>query len=614
MFLTLYTWHFSNVFMLFCFGMMLSAEAATYDGTYTGTANGHNGPITVSVSFRDGRISSVEVIGNVETEGVCENAIANTTAAIVESNSPIVDATTGATFTSRGIIDAVKDAIKEANGNVDDFPAPEKPAPAEDETLECDVVVVGGGGGGLAAAARAAQMGAEVFLIERNGQLGGDTALNAGSLIATGSKIQKEILKEENDTPELAYEDIMRVGNNANDPVLVDMITKTIGETVDWLIDEMEVPYDVAATQYPDHSANRQIGVVGRSPNFINLMAERINEMGGNILLETRATGLVTDDDGRVTGIEATAKDGHKVTVNAKSVVLATGGYGANMKLLPDTLDGYKFYGRSTDMGDGLQMAVAIGADTINLDFVKVYAQGVETVRGRALAATASSTAASNGHGTIYVNTKGRRVVNETGTLSEQTEATIAQDDKILYLLMDEDAYRVYVDKSLEDKLVASEADLNKWYDIRNDGKPIIAKSGNLDELCEVMGIDAKELKATLAAYNENCNKGEDPEFGKKDPVALAEGGMYYIVEQKPRFSTTLGGLKANEKMEILSADGKPIPNLYGAGSVVGGANGKDSMTAMMNSWAIGSGRIGGENAAENAHVVSSQRRSPTSE
>ena len=586
--------------LMLCFGMILSAEAAIKNGTYTGTADGHNGPITVSVSFKDGRISSVEVIENVETEGVCENAFANTIAAIVASNSPNVDATAGATFTSRGIMYAVKDAIVAANGSVDDFPAPGKPAPAEDEILECDVIVVGGGGGGLAAAVRAAQMGAKVILLERNGQLGGDTALNAGSLIATGSRFQKKVLGEENDSPELAYEDILRVGKNANDPALVDMITKTIGETVDWLIDEMKVPYDVAATQYPDHSANRQIGVVGRSPNFIVIMEERLNEMGGTVLLETRATGLVTDDDGRVTGIEASARDGHKVTVNTKSVVLATGGYGANTNLLPDTLDGYKFYGRSTDMGDGFQMAVEIGANTINLDYVKVYAQGVETVQGRALAATASSTAASNGHGAIYVNTKGQRVVNETGTLSEQTEATIAQDDKILYLLMDEDAYRIYVEKSLEDRLVDSEDDLNKWYDIRNGGNPVIAKSESLDELCEVMGIDAKALKATLATYNENCNKGEDPEFDKKNPVALKEG-MYYIVEQKPRFSTTLGGLKANENMEILSLDGNPIPNLFGAGSVVGGANGKDSMTAMMNSWAIGSGRIGGEKAAENA-------------
>lgn len=112
--------------LLLCFGVIVSAEAAIDDGTYNGTGNGHNGPIVVSVSFRDGRISSVEVIENVETEGVCENAIANTTAAIVASNSPNVDATTGATFTCRGIMYAVKDAIAAANGNLDDFPAPER--------------------------------------------------------------------------------------------------------------------------------------------------------------------------------------------------------------------------------------------------------------------------------------------------------------------------------------------------------------------------------------------------------------------------------------------------------------------------------------------------------
>lgn len=578
----------------------VTAYAKVADGAYEGTAEGHNGPITVSVEFKDGAISSVKVISNVETIGVCENAIANTTAAIVALNSTGVDATSGATFTSFGIINAVKDAITKAGGSADDFPAPKKAAPAKDEVLECDVVVAGGGGGGLAAAARAAQMGAKVILLERNGQLGGDTALNAGSLIATGSTFQKEFLKEENDSPELAYKDIMKIGKNVNDPTMVKMITETIGETVNWLINDMKVPYDVAATQYPDHSATRQIGVVGRSPKYIEVMADRLRELGATILLETRATDLIFED-GKVTGIVATAKDGHKVTVKAKSVVLATGGYGAKVSLLPDTLGGYKFYGRSTDLGDGFLMATAIGADTINLDCVKVYAQGVETVPNRALAATASSTAASNGHGTIYVNTKGKRVVNETGTLGEQTEATVAQNDKILYLLMDEDAYRAYINKSLEDRLVASEDDLNKWYDIKNGGKPVIAKSKSLDELCSIMGIDAEGLKATLAAYNANCAKGVDPDFGKANPVALAEGGMYYIVEQKPRFSTTLGGLKADANMAILSTDGKPIKNLFGAGSVVGGANGKDSMTAMMNSWAIGSGRVSGESAAKNA-------------
>ena len=573
------------------------------DGVYEGVAGGHNGEMTVSVEFKDGIIHDVKVIRHVETAGVTENAIANTTAAIVATNSPDVDVTTGATFTSRGIMNAVKKAIENAGGKADEFPAPEKAAPAEDEILECDVIVVGGGGGGITAAVRAAQMGANVILLEKNGQLGGDTVLNAGTLVATGSKFQKEFLKEENDSPELLYEDIMRIGKHANDPAMVRVISETIGETVDWLIDEMGVPYDVAATQYPDHSANRQIGVVGRSPAFFEVMENRFKAFGGTVLLETRATVLLTDEENSVTGVVAVAKDGHKITLYARSVVLATGGYGANISLLPDTLYGYKFYGRSTDTGDGFLMAVDIGADTINLDYVKAYTQGVETVPNRALAATASSTAASNGHGAIYVNTKGERVVNETGTLSEQTEATVEQEDRILYLLMDEDAYRTYVAKSLEDRLVTTEDDLNKWYSIKIGGRPVIAKSESLDELCEIMGIDAEGLKHTVAVYNANCEKGEDPVFSKVNPVALDEGGMYYIVEQKPRFCTTLGGLKADADMAILSVDGTPVKNLFGAGSVIGGANGRDSMTAMMNSWAIGSGRVGGEAAAKNAGV-----------
>lgn len=569
------------------------------DGTYTGTAIAHNGPLTVEVGFEKGAITSVAVTQHTETKGVSENAIAKVSEAIVKNNSTNVDSVSGATITSYAIKTAVQNAIEQAGGQPSNYTKEVSKTNEEDKTLECDVVVIGAGGGGITAAARAQEQGAKVILIEKNGQVGGDTALNAGTLIATGSKFQREQLKETKDSPELAYSDIMRIGKNVNDPVLVSMITKTIGKTVDWLIDDMKVPYNVAATQYPDHSANRQIGVVGRSPAFFAAMQKNFENLGGTLLLETKGESLIFED-GEVKGVTARDKSGAKITIKAVSTVIASGGYGANAKLLPNTLTGYMFYGRSTDTGDGFTMAKAIGIDTINLDCVKVYAQGVETTPGRALAATASSTAASNGHGTIYVNTKGVRVVNETGTLAAQTEATVAQSDKILYLLMDEDAYRAYVAKSLEDKLVASESDIDNWYNISNDGKPVIAKSANLDELAKTMGIDAGALQTTVATYNDNCAKGIDPEFGKKNPVALASGGMYYIVEQRPRFSTTLGGLKADASMQLLSG-GKPVKNLYGAGSVVGGANGRDSMTAMMNSWAIGSGRIAGESAAKNA-------------
>lgn len=594
------------LFLAGCSSSTAQASASTSaspmaDGAYEGEAQGHNGKLKVSVTIDAGKISDVKVTEHVETTGVCENAIANVTEAIVKNNSVSVDTTTGATITSAAIRTAVQNAIESNGGNIDAYNAKVETVKNEDQTLDCDVVVIGAGGGGMTAAVRAAEDGAKVILIEKNGEIGGDTVLNAGTLIATGSNFQKEKLNETNDSPELAYSDIMNVGLNANDPDMVKMITESIGETVDWLVDDMKVPYDVAATQYPDHSANRQIGVVGRSPVFFTTMAENFKNLGGTTLLETKADSLTTEKDGNVTGVIATDKTGAAITITAKSTVLATGGYGANSTLLPDTLSGYMFYGRSTDMGDGFTMGTDVGANTINLDCVKVYPQGIETVPGRALAATASSTAATKGHGAIYVNTKGQRVVKETGTLAEITNATVAQDDKIIYLLMDEDAYKTYVAKSLEDKLVSSEDDIDKWYDIKNDDKPVITKGNDLATIAKTMGIDAVALKATVEKYNSDCASGTDSDFQKEDPVAVADGGTYYLVEQRPRFCTTLGGLKADSSVAIVDENGKEIGNLFGAGSVVGGGNGKDSMTAMMNSWAIGSGRVAGDSAAKNA-------------
>ena len=576
-----------------------SAAAATVaDGTYTGTAAGNNGPISVSVTVTDGKIADVQVTDNVETQGIGDVAVEQIPQAMVTNNTLNVDNVTGATVTSAAIKAACRDALKDADPSGDAFNTPvETQKISETRTMEADVVVIGAGGGGVAAATKAADMGKSVILVEKNDMVGGDTMCNAGTLIATGSKFQKEKLGENNDSPELAYDDIMRIGLNKNDPVLVKMITETIGSTVDWLVDDMKVPYDVAATQYPDHSANRQIGVVGRSYEFFQVMVKNFEDRGGQLLLGTKAVKLLTDADGNVTGVECEDKQG-TIDITAKATIDAAGGFGANTSLLPDSLSGYMFYGRTTDMGDGLNLGTEVGADTINMDLVKVYPQGVETVPGRALAATASSTAATNGHGAIYVNTKGDRVVKETGTLADITNATVAQDDKILYLIMDEDAWKAYVDKSLEDKLVASEDDLYKWESIENDGRPVLAQGTDLSELAKTMGIDADELAKAVEQYNADCAAGTDA-FGKENPVALAEGGTYYVVEQRPRFCTTLGGLKANENMQILNTSGEPIGNLYGAGSVVGGANGADSMTAMMNSWAIGSGVVAGEKAAE---------------
>ena len=577
-----------------------SAFAAMTDGTYTGEGKGRNGTITVEVTVKAGKLDAVKVVKHTETVGISDAAVADFPKAIVAAQSTAVDAVAGATMTSEGIRQAVAQAIQKAGGDPAQFAAAvvKKKAAKKLVKENADIVVVGAGGSGISAAVKAETLGANVILIEKMPVIGGATALNAGTLIATGSKYQREVMKETKDSPELAYKDIFTVGKNRNDPTLVKMVTERVGGVVDWLIYDMKIPYGPAATQYPDHSANRQLGVTGRSVNYLNLMREKFLGMGGKLMLQTRAQELIRDDAGKVVGVRATDKDGNTVELTSKAVILASGGYGAVKSMLPKEMSNYVFYGLDSETGDGYKMATAIGAGTINLDLVKMYPQGVETVPGHGLAATASSTDTMKKSGAIYVNKLGQRYVDENAALGVLTDKTVAQPDHIAYIVMDAKAWKEYVRKSLEDKLVPNEETLMTWTKIVNNGRPVMAVSDNLADAAKTMGVDPEGLAKTVAHWNDMVKAGKDTDFNRKITGGLGEG-PYYIVEQKVRYQTTLGGLKADADLRILDKAGKPIPGLYGAGCVVGGANGADSLTAMMNSWAIVSGVVSAESAVK---------------
>lgn len=577
-----------------------SAFAAMTDGTYTGEGKGRNGTITVEVTVKAGKLDAVKVVKHTETVGISDAAVADFPKAIVAAQSTAVDAVAGATMTSEGIRQAVAQAIQKAGGDPAQFATAvvKKKAAKKLVKEKADIVVVGAGGSGISAAVKAETLGANVILIEKMPVIGGATALNAGTLIATGSKYQREVMKETKDSPELAYKDIFTVGKNRNDPVLVKMVTERVGGVVDWLIYDMKIPYGPAATQYPDHSANRQLGVTGRSVNYLNLMREKFLGMGGKLMLQTRAQELIRDDAGKVVGVRATDKDGNTLELTSKAVILASGGYGAVKSMLPKEMSNYVFYGLDSETGDGYKMATSIGAGTINLDLVKMYPQGVETVPGHGLAATASSTDTMKKSGAIYVNKLGQRYVDENAALGVLTDKTVAQPDHIAYIVMDAKAWKEYVRKSLEDKLVPNEETLMTWTKIVNNGRPVMAVSDNLAEAAKTMGVDAEGLAKTVAHWNDMVKAGEDKDFHRKITGGLGEG-PYYIVEQKVRYQTTLGGLKADADLRILDKSGKPIPGLFGAGCVVGGANGADSLTAMMNSWAIVSGVVSAESAVK---------------
>lgn len=578
-----------------------SSVALAADGTYTGEAQGRNGAVKVAVTLTDGKITAVKVVSHKESTGIADPALERIPAAVTAEQSAAVDAVGGATLTSEAIKQAVLAALVSAGVDtkpylkkVDDKSAAALPV----KDVSSDILVIGAGNSGITAAVKAAESGAKVILIEKRPAAGGVSALNHGGLAATGTRYQREEMKETHDSPELLYKDMLRVGKNANDPVLAKMVSEHTGEVGDWLIDDLKVAYGAAWVQFPDHSAHRQISAKGNSVGWQKTMLDIFAKHGGVLMTDMRATEFITDKDGNVTGVKATGLKGQNYRFDAKSFVLASGGYGAVKSMLPERMQDVLFYGIPTETGDGFKMGTAIGADTINLEYVKTYPNGVEVQPGRSMDTTGSSTFAVRGSA-IFVNTDGKRCVNENKSLGELTEATLAQKNHIMYLVMDQKAWEAYVKKAIDDHTVPDASTFEAWKSLRNNGRPVIC-TGELDVCAKEMGIDPAGLVQTVKDWNAAVKAGEDKAFGRTTLVEIGEG-PYHIVEQKARYQTTLGGLRANADMQILRKDGKPVGNLYGAGCVVGGANGADSMTTLMNTWAIVSGYVAGESAVKNA-------------
>lgn len=578
-----------------------SSVALAADGTYTGEAQGRNGAVKVAVTLTDGKITAVKVVSHKESTGIADPALERIPAAVTAEQSAAVDAVGGATLTSEAIKQAVLAALVSAGVDtkpylkkVDDKSAAALPV----KDVSSDILVIGAGNSGITAAVKAAESGAKVILIEKRPAAGGVSALNHGGLAATGTRYQREEMKETHDSPELLYKDMLRVGKNANDPVLAKMVSEHTGEVGDWLIDDLKVAYGAAWVQFPDHSAHRQISAKGNSVGWQKTMLDIFAKHGGVLMTDMRATEFITDKDGNVTGVKATGLKGQNYRFDAKSFVLASGGYGAVKSMLPERMQDVLFYGIPTETGDGFKMGTAIGADTINLEYVKTYPNGVEVQPGRSMDTTGSSTFAVRGSA-IFVNTDGKRCVNENKSLGELTEATLAQKNHIMYLVMDQKAWEAYVKKAIDDHTVPDASTFEAWKSLRNNGRPVIC-TGELDVCAKEMGIDPAGLVQTVKDWNADVKAGEDKAFGRTALVEIGEG-PYHIVEQKARYQTTLGGLRANADMQILRKDGKPVGNLYGAGCVVGGANGADSMTTLMNTWAIVSGYVAGESAVKNA-------------
>lgn len=570
-------------------------------GTYTAAADGLKGDVVVEVTFTADRIESVVVKEHQETDGIGTNAIDKLPGEIVAAQSLAVDAVAGATFTSNAILEAVADCVAQAGGDAEALKnaAVEENTEKMSEVLDVDLVIVGGGAAGMTACMRAEELGLNVALVEKMSFMGGAISISGGNQVVMGSELQKNAGVTD-DSVESMVEDFMANGAQLNVPELIHLYAENVGATSDWL-QSQGVTFDTESGLHKlaEYSHDRELAYTGSGVGAAEAMRQAVAATDAKILLETRASELITDANGAVAGVKASSDD-VDYTINAKAVLLATGGYGNNKEMLNAEMQGALYYGPVSSTGDGVIMATADGVDAATrlMEYGKRYPNGIEVSEGIAKS-TISGNIAGWTMSAILVNAEGNRVVNEKASNRTILEQELLEKDQTLYLLMDEATFSVW--KTKLGGAGISEDDINEYLENNGTTTPVFAHGETLEEAAAAAGIDAEALKATVEKYNGFVKAGVDEDFGRAAEYLTMEigDGPYYLVEQKPRFATTMGGLVVNTGLEVENTSGAVISGLYAAGEVVGGVMGDDSPSGANNGWAVTSGKLAAENIAD---------------
>lgn len=525
------------------------ASGMTYTpGTYTGEGTGMKGAVKVDVTFSDSAITDIVVKEHSETYGIgyglSTTPVEVLPGEIMEAQSLGVDLISGATITCAAIKGAVKDAVTQAGGDADALKeVPVVKPEAKDEALDADVVIAGAGVAGLAAGIEAANNGAKVVIVEKQGIPGGATTRSGGKLLAAGTKWQEEQGIEDN--ADLMLEYLKGIGGDEIDDEKLKLFSDTAYDNMLWLEEMGMKVQDVEAIHsslnpWRVHNTEGGGGMTdGHGGQIIVPMVETFEKAGGTIIYNTTADKLLEAEDGTIVGLSGTTADGTTVTVNAKGTIIATGGYAQNKEMMAryPYAEGYSTQVPKGNVGDGLVMAEAVGADVYD-------APGVQVVY-----CSFTSGVGINEEAGLIVNTDGKRVVNE-------------------------DSYQYHVAVALEKN------NGNRGYYIAdvNDPNPTVQyaltledtpKADSVEELAKLIGVDKTTLAETVSRYNELCAVGEDKDFGKPaDKMIAVEGPQYAAIELKPAATVTFGGLVTDTTSHVLDTEGKTIPGLFAAGEV----------------------------------------------
>lgn len=581
---------------------MSAAQAVEFiPGTYTAAAKGNGGDVPVTVTFSKDKIEKIQVGTNKETPGIGSVAIEQVPAAIVKNQSLAVNAVAGASITSKAILAAIAACVSKAGANPEALQTTvqKQAQKAEEKTLNADIAIVGAGAAGQTAAIRASQLGKKVILLEKMPFAGGAAAVNGGTVVIQGSKIQKDAGVKD-DSPEIMTEDYIKNGHGLNDKRMLDLYVHNVGSMIDWATTDggMQLNTKAGFTNEAEHSKPRVMrwvdGAQGATRNF----KVSVEKSGAKVMLGTPVEEI-TLNNGAVTGVKAKGNDGVLYTIKAPAVILTTGGFGANKDMLTGNLKNALYYGVKSSNGDGHRMAMKIGAKTQMMDLGKIYPNGMEVAPGIAKSTIWSNKAAFEDNSGIMVNRAGKRVISELDTNHNIKNEEVKQGGK-LFILMDQKTYDAFLTKLNITGI--SKGDMDNWLAQDGKGYPIVVKADSIPAVAKKAGVNGAELQKTVARYNTFVQNGKDEEFNRpakfmKTQVSLT--GPYYIVEQQPRFATTMGGVVTDRTLNVVNKQDKPIKGLFAAGELVGGAMGDDSPPGGNMAWAMTSGKLAAESAVK---------------
>jgi fumarate reductase flavoprotein subunit len=524
------------------------------DGEWTGSGEGRSGSIIAKVAVKNHEVAQVTIVS--QSESVFAQDAINDIVARATGRKDVmsveVDGVSGATLTSAGVIGAINMGILAAMGK-------QKEGAKTYQDGTCDIVIVGAGGAGLSAAVAAAEADGKqkIIVLEKQGIIGGNTNYSTGGINAAETDVQREQGIE--DSKELFYDDIMRGGKYENIPSLVRSLVEYAPVTITWLrglgADLTDIGLMGGSSVKRTH---RPKGGTAIGPHLMKVLKEASEKENIEIRTSNKVTELLTTMDGRVTGVKVENIDGSSYQLTSRAVIIATGGFGANLDMvtrLQPSLSGFATLNHPGATGDAFGWVTAIGGATIQMANIQIHPTAEATNH-------ILITEAVRGNGAILVNHEGRRFCNEMDTRDVVSTAILAQTGGEAFLVFDQ---------GVRKSLASIETYANQH--LLSEGTTVAA-------LADGVGIPAQALEESISRYNIQQKAGRDEDFGRRATqmtVAL-ETAPYYAVRVKPAIHHTMGGLSVNAETQVLRADGTPIPGLYAAGEVTGGLHGANRL------------------------------------